>query len=126
MRVLIVDDSSYICLICRQALSKAGYQAIGECYDGIQAVEKALELNPDVILMDMALPKMNGVDATKNILAQLPQVKILAMSAIHDPWMKENAIQAGCAAFLEKPFEPQQLIGYIEDILKQKKDVKYG
>lgn len=123
-KILIVDDSSFIILVCRQILEKSGYEVIADSYDGIDAVEKACLLKPDIILMDIALPLQNGIEATKKILQALPNTKILAMSAVNEDWLKDKAIEAGCYAFLAKPFDPEQLIAYIEQ--SKERELKYG
>lgn len=126
MKVLIVDDSSFIILVCKQTLEKSGYEVVGEAYDGLEAVEKAQELKPDLIIMDIALPKKNGFEATEIILDFLPKTKILAVSAIDEEWVKEKAIQAGCFDFLAKPFETVQLLDAVERSKKSVGDLKYG
>ena len=126
MKVLIVDDSSFIVLVCRQALEKSGYQVVGEAYDGFEAIGKAQELKPDLIIMDIAMPKKNGFEATKIIQEFLPKTKVLAISAIDEDWIKEKAIQAGCFDFLAKPFETIQLLDVVARAKDLAEDLKYG
>lgn len=126
MKVLIVDDSSFIVLVCRQTLEKSGYQVVGEAYDGEDAVEKAMAFKPDLVIMDIALPKKNGFEATKEIQARLPKTKILAVSAVDEDMIKEQAISAGCFDFLSKPFESVELLDKIERIKSASGELKYG
>lgn len=126
MKILIVDDSSFIILICRQALEKSGFQVVGEAYDGFDAIEKAQALQPDVIIMDIALPGKNGFEATQIIHEFLPKTKVLAISALDEDWIREKAIQAGCVDFLEKPFEAVELIDRIEKLKDSFGELKYG
>lgn len=126
MKILIVDDSSFIVLICRQALEKSGFNVVGEAYDGHSAVKKAQELKPDVVIMDIALPGKNGFEATELIHEFLPKAKVLAISALDEEWMREKAIQAGCVDFLEKPFEAIELIDRIEKLRDAMGELKYG
>lgn len=126
MNILIVDDSSFIVLVCKKALEKAGHQIVGEAYDGREAVKKALDLKPQLILMDIALPRKNGLEATELILKQLPGTKILAISAIEEDWVNEKAIKAGCAGFLAKPFETEQLLASIAELTTESEELKYG
>ena len=126
MKVLIVDDSSFIVLICRQALEKAGHEVVGEAYDGMEAIEKAQELRPDLVIMDIALPRKNGFEASELIQQSLPKIKVLAVSAVDEEWVREKAVQSGCYAFLAKPFETKQLLEYIEKAKDKQGDLKYG
>ncbi len=126
MKIMIVDDSSFIILFCRQALEKSGFNVVGEAYDGVEAVEKAQELNPDVVIMDIALPKKNGFEATESILELNPNTKILAISALDEDWIREKALKAGCFDFLAKPFEATQLINQMENLVGDSEGLKYG
>jgi two-component system chemotaxis response regulator CheY len=126
MKIMIVDDSSFIILFCRQALEKSGFDVVGEAYDGIEAIEKAQELTPDVVIMDIALPKKNGFEATESILEQNPNTKILAISALDEDWIREKALKAGCFDFLAKPFEATQLINQMENLAGESEGLKYG
>lgn len=126
MKIMIVDDSSFIQLVCRQALEKSGYQVVAEAYDGLEAIEKAEQTQPDLVIMDIALPKKNGFEATVMILELNPKIKVLAISAVDEDWIREKAIQSGCFDFLGKPFETIELL----DILCKQRDshgeLKYG
>lgn len=125
MKVMVVDDSSFILLVCKQALEKSGYEVI-EALDGIEAVEKAQKFQPDFIIMDIALPKKNGFEATMMIQELLPKTKVLAISAIEEDWVKEKAIQSGCFDFLPKPFEAVQLLALLDGAKDSAGDLKYG
>jgi two-component system chemotaxis response regulator CheY len=125
MKVMIVDDSSFIVLVCRHALEKAGYDVVGEAYDGIDAVQMAQDEKPDFIIMDMALPRMSGIEATELIKQFLPEVKILAVSAIDETWLVEKSKRVGCFDFLAKPFEAKELIAIVES-QKPEEELKYG
>lgn len=126
MKILIVDDSSFIGLVCSQALSKAGYEVVGEAYDGVEGVEKAQQLKPDLVIMDIALPRKNGIEATKMIMELLPGTLVLGISAIDEDWVREKAMQAGCFDFLVKPFETKQLVDYINKVKLENGVLKHG
>ena len=126
MRVLIVDDSSFITLFCRQALQKAGYEVVGEAYDGEEAVKMAFQHKPQLILMDIALPKKNGFEAAKAIMEKLPRTKIIAISALEEEWVGERYKQSGCVAFLAKPFDVKTLMENIEKIFDPDGELMYG
>lgn len=126
MKVLIVDDSSFITLFCRLALEKAGHNVVGEAYDGEDAIEKAVSLKPDVILMDIALPKKNGFEATKEILSKMPRTKIIAISALEESWLSEKCEESGCTSFITKPFDAKTLTDHIESIFGNDEELMYG
>jgi DNA-binding NarL/FixJ family response regulator len=103
IRVLIVDDHPLL----RQALIRTLYglgdiEVVGEGSNGIEAVEKARELKPDVIILDLGLPGKNGVQATAEIMKDNPNAHILIFSGIEDQATILNAVQAGAIGFLEK------------------------
>ncbi len=126
MKVLIVDDSSFIVLVCRQALEKSGYQVVGEAYDGITAVELAESTQPDFVIMDIALPRKNGFEATQLIQEILPKTKVLAISAVDEDWIRDKAIESGCFDFLAKPFDTIALVGRLDEAKDAQGGLKYG
>lgn len=126
MKVLIVDDSSFITLFCRQALQKAGYEVVGEAYDGEAGIQMALQHKPQLILMDIALPKKNGFEASKIIMEKLPRTKIIAISALEEDWVGERYKQSGCVSFLAKPFDVNTLMENIQKIFDPDGELMYG
>ena len=126
MKVYLIDDSSFINLVCRQALTKAGHEVIGESYDGEDGIKQVCEKKPDVVIMDVALPKKNGLEATEAILEEHPGIKIIAISALDDSWVEEKAHEAGCVSFLRKPFNAMDLVTHVENAFGHQKEVKYG
>ncbi len=126
MKVLIVDDSSFIHLVCKQAFEKAGHTVLDGAFDGEEAVEKARDLQPDVIVMDIAMPKKNGFEATVLIKEFAPDVPVIAVSAVDEDWIRDKAIEAGCFDFLPKPFETLKLIALTEGAFQDGGELKYG
>lgn len=126
MKVLLVDDSSFINLIARKALKDSGYDVVGEAYDGVQACEIAEKMAPDIVIMDIALPKMNGLQASQRILKAQPHIKILAMSALDEDWVKEQSLASGCISFLRKPFHAQDLVEAVRELGHPREYLKHG
>ncbi len=126
MKVMIVDDSSFIQLVCRQALEKSGYQVVAEAYDGEEAVELAKNTQPDFVIMDIALPKKNGFEATLAIHEILPKAQVLGISAVDEDWIRDKAIESGCFDFLAKPFETLELIDIFDKVKASIGELKYG
>ena len=109
-RTIIVDDAPFIREVVSQALTRHGFEVVGEAADGLEAVEKAMLLKPDLILMDVVMPKKSGIDATKEILQVLPNVRIVAISTVDQQSMVLKALDAGCCDYVAKPFETEKLI----------------
>src|SRR4051812_34936523 len=107
IKLVIIDDAPFIREAVRVIALKAGMEFVGEASDGVEAVELVLKKNPDVVLMDMVLPKKNGIDATREILAQRPNTKIVACSTEGQEAMLVRAIDAGCVNFVSKPFKAE-------------------
>jgi len=102
-KVVIVDDTK----LMREGLktlfhSQGGFRVVGESSNGRDAVELARELKPDLILTETALPVLNGVEATRQITATLPNVKVIALSRQGDGWLVTKMLQAGAVGFLVK------------------------
>ncbi|MGC2764526.1 MAG: response regulator transcription factor [Candidatus Acidiferrum sp.] len=103
MRVLIADDQDFIRRGVRAVLSEEkDIKVCAEAIDGRDALVKALELKPDVVIMDIIMPRMDGIEAIRLIHKALPQAKILSLSQYDIPEMVNEVQQAGAAAFVSK------------------------
>ena len=91
-------------------------EVIGEAADGVEAVEKACDLSPDVILMDMAMPRMGGLEAIQKIKEQCPDAKILVLTSFSDDETVFPAIKAGALGYLLKNASPDRLLNAIRDV----------
>lgn len=117
IKVLVVDDAPFIREVVRFALTASGYEVVGEASDGQAAVEMALQTQPDIILMDLVMPKMSGLEATKEILNHQPDQRIIAFTTIDQNAMVMKAIEAGCIHYITKPFQKKELLQAIETSL---------
>jgi two-component system chemotaxis response regulator CheY len=115
--VLIVDDAAFMRMMIRDILSKNGYQIIGEAENGIKAIEKYVELKPDLVIMDITMPEMDGIEAVKKILAADPGATIVMCSAMGQQAMVIEAIQAGAKDFIVKPFQPERVLEAVNKVL---------
>ena len=109
-RILVVDDAAFMRMMLKDILGKGGYEVVGEAENGLKAVDKYKELTPDLVLMDITMPEMNGIDAVKNIKAMDPGAKIVMCSAMGQQAMVLEAIQAGARDFIVKPFQADRII----------------
>lgn len=110
LKLLVVDDAPFIREIVKQAVVGSPIQLVGEAADGEEAVALAASTKPDVILMDMIMPRKNGIEATKEILKAQPSAKILAFSTVDQELMVQKAMDAGCCGYLNKPFTAEDLL----------------
>lgn len=116
-RVLIVDDAAFMRMMIKDILSKNGYEVAGEAENGLKAVEKYKELMPDLVLMDITMPEMNGIDAVKNIKAIDSSAKIVMCSAMGQQAMVIESIQAGARDFIVKPFQADRVLEAVRKVL---------
>lgn len=113
MRVLIADDDPIIRLDLKQMLENLGYQVVAEAEDGVQAVEHAKAKQPDVCLLDVKMPALDGIDAATQIAEEGIAPAVL-LTAYSDQELIERAKEAGVFGYLVKPFKPSDLAPAIE------------
>jgi two-component system chemotaxis response regulator CheY len=114
-RILVVDDAQFMRMMLKNILTGAGYEVVGEGENGVQAIEKYKELNPDLVVMDMIMPEMGGIDAVREIVKLDPGAKVLMCSAMGQQALVVEAIQVGARDFIVKPFQPA---GVLEAVAK--------
>ena len=103
LRVLIVDDTAIVRAVVRRTLSSdARFVVVGEAVNGRDAVEQTPGCQPDLVLLDLAMPEMDGLEALPRILAVAPHTLVIVLSAFSPDQMAAQAIQAGAVAYLEK------------------------
>ena len=102
--VLICDDAAFMRMMIKDILTKNGYDIAGEAENGAIAVSKYQELKPDLVLMDITMPEMDGIQALKNIKAADGAANVIMCSAMGQQAMVIEAIQAGAKDFVVKPF----------------------
>ena len=116
-RILIVDDAAFMRMMLKDILVKNGYEVLGEAENGLKAVEKYKELNPDLVIMDITMPEMDGISAVKEIMKINKGAKVVMCSAMGQQAMVIDAIQAGAKDFIVKPFQPDRVIEAISKVL---------
>lgn len=117
--VLIVDDAAFMRMTIKKMLEAHGHSVIGEAENGVVAVKKFIELKPDVVLLDITMPEMNGVEALKRIKELEPKARVIICSAMGQQAMVAQAIQYGAKDFIVKPFEEDRLIASVEKIMSR-------
>ncbi len=114
---MVVDDAAFIREVLQQVLTKAGHFVVGEAVDGEEAISVVLDLKPDVVVMDLVLPKKSGIQATQELLQKLPGLQVVACSTEGSEMMVMKALEAGCCDYLTKPFSAQQVLDVVERVL---------
>ncbi len=116
-RVLIADDASFMRQMIREIIEPEGHEVVGEATNGIEAVELYQELQPDLVTMDIVMPKRSGIDAVKGILEGCPDAKVVMCSALGQESLVMEALQAGARDFIVKPFKPDSVLATLAKTL---------
>ena len=107
--ILITDDSSFMRMQLKNNLENLGHEVVGEAENGLDAIQKYQELQPDLVTMDITMPEMSGVEAVKGIIEINPEAKIIMCSAMGQQSMVLDAIKVGAKDFIVKPFTPERI-----------------
>jgi response regulator NasT len=113
MRILIAEDETIIRLDLRDLLERAGHEVVGEARDGEEAVALARDLQPELAIMDVKMPRLDGIEAAKRILGERP-MPIVLLTAYGQQELVARAVEAGVFGYLVKPFREQDLVPAIE------------
>ena len=108
--ILICDDAAFMRMMIKDILTKNGYNVAGEAENGAKAVEKYAELKPDLVLMDITMPEMDGIQALKKIKESDSSALVIMCSAMGQQAMVIESIQAGAKDFIVKPFQADRVI----------------
>ena len=123
-RVLIVEDAESTRKAMKTMLLLNEHEICGEAENGEQAVEMYEKTKPDVVLMDIAMPKKHGIDAIREIRQMDPDARIIGVTALYSPEKKREALKAGASSIIVKPFDVSDLIREIEALFRNKTDAR--
>ncbi len=115
--ILICDDAAFMRMMIKDILTKNGYTVAGEAENGVKAVEKYNEVKPDLVLMDITMPEMDGIEALRKIREQDPSAVVVMCSAMGQQAMVIESIQAGAKDFIVKPFQPDRVLEAVSKVL---------
>jgi two-component system chemotaxis response regulator CheY len=115
--ILICDDAAFMRMMIKDILTKNGYNVAGEAENGAKAVEKYNELHPDLVLMDITMPEMDGIQALKKIKEGDPKAVVIMCSAMGQQAMVVEAIQSGARDFIVKPFQADRVLEAVQKVL---------
>jgi DNA-binding NarL/FixJ family response regulator len=126
-RVLVVEDFEPFCRVLRSALGKrSSLQIVGEASDGLEAVRKAEELQPDIILLDIGLPRLNGMEAARQIRTLSPESKIIFVTQESGPDVVEGALNLGACGYVVKIQAATDLPAALDAVLDGRQFVSAG
>lgn len=109
-RVVIVDDAEAVRSILRMLLQQAGFTVVGEFGSGMSLLHSVQRLKPEIVCLDFSLPGVDGLNLLRELRAANPEVAVIMITASHDARLEEEAVQAGVAGFIRKPFSPDKIM----------------
>lgn len=116
-KILLVDDAAFMRKVIKDTLTKAGYNDIYEAVDGADAVEKYAQIHPNLVLMDITMPNMDGLEALKAIRAADGSANVVMCSAMGQETMVIDAIRSGAKDFIVKPFKGERVLKTVTSIV---------
>ena len=118
-RIMIAEDSNATRLMLRNSLEIAHHEIVAEAIDGIETIEKFIATNPDILLLDVAMPKKDGISVLREIMSSKPDAKIIMITADENLSTITQSSEAGVQAYLVKPFSSEQVLTAITMALDQ-------
>ena len=116
-KVMICDDAAFMRVMIKDILTKNGYDVAGEAENGLKAVEKYNETKPDLVMMDITMPEMDGIQALKKIKEADPNATVIMCSAMGQQAMVIEAIQSGAKDFIVKPFQAERVLEAVKKVV---------
>lgn len=115
--ILICDDAAFMRMMIKDILTKNGYNVVGEAENGLKAVEKYTETKPDLVLMDITMPEMDGIQALKKIKELDSGATVIMCSAMGQQAMVIESIQSGAKDFIVKPFQQDRVLEAVRKVV---------
>jgi len=117
VKILLVDDSTYIRTVLGSIITEAGFEVADEAADGEEAIRKYMNLKPDLVLMDVIMEPMNGMEATKAILDKDPEAKIVMVTVLEDKDIFADLTKIGAKGYILKPFSKDKIAEKIREVM---------
>ncbi len=119
VRVMVVDDAMFMRNMLKEILNNTGrYEVVAEAANGQEALELYSQVRPDLVTMDIVMPVMDGIEATREILRLDPQARIVMCSALGQEPLVIESIAAGARDFIVKPFAPEKVIRVLDQVMQ--------
>jgi two-component system, chemotaxis family, chemotaxis protein CheY len=121
VRVLVADDARFMRQLIREIIEPEGFEVVGEAADGRSVVEEFARLQPDIVTMDIVMPKRSGIDAVREILALDAGARIAMVSALGQEALVMEALQAGAYDYIVKPFKPEAVVATLRKVAEKER-----
>lgn len=118
VKIMVIDDSRFIRIFVRRIVEKEGYEVVCEASRGREAIELIDKCKPNIVILDINMPDMSGLDVLNVIKSRWPSINVVMLTALDQPWAIEMAKRMGAQYFIPKPISPQRLIGVIKSIAR--------
>jgi two-component system chemotaxis response regulator CheY len=116
-RILIVDDTMFMRTLLKNILFSGGHDIVGEAENGEEAIALYGKLKPDLVTMDVVMPKLNGIEALKSIKGTDPKAKVIMCTAVGQEQMVKLAIKTGAKGYIVKPFQAPKVLEEVTNVL---------
>ncbi|MEE9608950.1 MAG: response regulator [Myxococcota bacterium] len=118
-RIMVADDASFMRQMIREIVEGEGYEVVGEAADGDEAVETYKQVQPDLVMMDIVMPRRSGIDSVKAILKLDPKARVVMCSALGQETLVAEAMDAGALDFIVKPFKPESVLATVKKVIEK-------
>ncbi len=119
VRIVIVDDSPQIRKTLREILEKYGYEVVGEAGTGVEAITLAKTLSPDIVMLDIIMPQLGGIETLRFLRSMDKNLKIIMVSALDSLDRVKECMKAGAHHYILKPFEPEKVKEIVDKVIHQ-------
>jgi len=116
-RVMIADDSNAIRLVLQDMLAIGHHELVAEAIDGQDTVEKFAQFYPEVLLLDLAMPKKNGLQVIQELIPKFPEAKIVVVTASGSDSLIDQCLEAGAVNYISKPFDTAKILKAVDDVI---------
>lgn len=116
LRVMIVDDALFMRNMLKDIFVRAGYEVVAEAEDGEVAIERYSEVKPDLVTMDIVMPRKSGIEALQVIMASDPDARVIMVSALGQDSLVLEAVESGAKDFIVKPFKEEKVLEIVKRI----------
>jgi two-component system chemotaxis response regulator CheY len=118
-RILVADDASFMRQMIREIVEDEGHEVVAEASDGVEAIEQFKKHHPDIVTMDIVMPRRSGIDAVKGIIEIDPGARVVMCSALGQETLVQEALQAGARDFIVKPFKPDAVTATLRKVIEK-------
>ncbi len=116
-KVMIVDDAAFMRMVIKDILTKNGHEVVAEAVDGLDAIEKFSQVNPELVFLDIVMPNMEGIECLKKIMEMDSNAKVVMCSSIGQQSVVSDAIKSGARDFIVKPFDAAKVLEVVSKVM---------